>query len=180
MRGSLVRVAENWPQAARAQVKHLVETYGPPEIEASDRLEWRHLRDWQRVCARRDGLLEETVPYEVPRRSLTRIPSFEGRIFVDGFHKEVTAIGENEEMNRLALNLMHDVVIGAKTRGQAWEKYQRSAQALAWHWADPYMNKLQFYTDTYQLEQCKQFPAPHQHDSQLTTNSSRNRHPYSR
>lgn len=156
----MVTVAETWPLPARQQVHHLLAEYGWPHQEMPDRLEWQAVADWRRVCARRDGFLEETVSYEMPAKSVAAVGVFAGRLFVDRFHKEVTAIGESEELNRLTLNLMHDMVIGAKTRGQAWEKYQRSQQALAWHYPDPYVNQLQFHTDTYQFEPARAFPSP--------------------
>ncbi len=177
-----VTVAESWPTLARRQARHIVEEYGLPQVEAQDRLEWGQVECWRRVCARRDGFLEETVPYEVPEQLVGSVSAFGGRLFVDRFHKEVTAIGESEEMNRLTLNLMHDMVSGAKTRGQAWEKYQRSQQALAWHYPDPYVSELQFHTDTYQLEPGTTFRPPRRQGigREMAYIQPREQQPYSR
>lgn len=182
MGASYMTVAESWPLSARSQARQLVEEYGLPHMEAPDRLEWQRVECWRRVCARRDGFLEETVPYQVPEESVGNVNAFGGRLFVDRFHKEVTAIGESEEMNRLTLNLMHDMIIGAKTRGQAWEKYQRSQQALVWHYPDPYVRELQFHTDTYQLEPGTTFRSPRRQGvgREMAYVEPREQQPYSR
>ncbi|MEK7556536.1 MAG: hypothetical protein AAB538_01005 [Patescibacteria group bacterium] len=146
-----VTVAESWPAHSRQRARALVAEYGVPQNESSDYLEWDRVEEWQRVRVRRDGLIEETVPYAVPGERLEKIRAFGGRLFIDMWHQEVTVTGESEEVNRLLLNLMHDILVGAKTPGQAWEKYEWSQRALSWHWPDPYLTHLHFHTDTQQL-----------------------------
>lgn len=175
-----VTAAEGWPLHARTQAHQLVAEYGVPDVEAVDSLAWQPASPWQRVRVRSDGLIEDTVPYEVPQEQIANFNMFEGRLFIDHFHREVTAIGESEAMNCLMLNLMHDLVIGAKTRGQAWEKYQHSQQALAWNYPDPYLHELQFRTDTYQFERQQRFPAQHTRASDLSYVRPRERNQYSR
>lgn len=140
-------VTESWPLLAREQAQHLVAEHGSPDVAAGDFLEWHKVGEWQSVRVRRDGLVEETVAYQVPQQRAASMQTFDGQLFVDLYHREVTAVGENEEVNCLRLNLMHDVVTGQKTRGQAWERYEWGQQALHWHWPDPYLTQLQFHTD---------------------------------
>lgn len=146
-----VTVAENWPPLSRQRARALVAEYGFPQNESADHLEWERPEPWQRVRVRRDGLIEETVPYAVPGERLPDVRAFGGRLFIDMLHQEVTVTGESEEVNRLLLNLMHDILIGVKTPGQAWEKYEWSQRALSWHWPDPYLTQLRFHTDTQEL-----------------------------
>lgn len=148
-----VTVAESWPATSRQRARGLVTEYGLPQAETADYLEWRRAKPWQRVRVRRDGLIEETVPYIVPGERLPEVRTLSGRLYIDMIHHEVTVTGESEEVNRLMLNLMHDILVGAKTPGQAWEKYEWSQRALSWHWPDPYLSELRFHTDTYQQEQ---------------------------
>lgn len=142
-----ITVAENWSRPVREKARRLLVEHGVPSREAADFLEWGEIAEGERVRLRRDGLVEETVPYAMPAERVGVVGAFGGRLFVDLYHEEVTAISESEEVDRLILNLMHDIVIGAKTRGQAWEKYEWGQQALRWHWPDPYLTQLHFHTD---------------------------------
>lgn len=177
---SMITVAESWPLPARTQAHQLVDEYGMPDVEAMDSLAWEPANPWQRVRVRSDGLIEETVPYEVPNERIGRVDAFGGRLFIDRFHKEVTAISQSEEMNCLILNLMHDLVIGTRTHGQAWEKFQRVQQTLTWNCPDPYACELHFHTDTYQFERQKSFPPQVKRAADETFIRPHERHPYSR
>lgn len=152
MKERTVTVAEGWPPISRERARTLVAEYGLPQGETLDMLEWEKAEPWRRVRMRRDGLIEETVPYAVSDERMAQVRTFGERLYIDMLHDEVTVIGESEEANRLILNLMHDVLVGDKTLGQAWEKYEWSQRALRWHWPDPYTMKLRFHTDEHQLE----------------------------
>lgn len=158
--GATITIAESWPQPVREKARQLVASHGAPNDEAADYVEWQRLDEGERVRLRRDGLVEETVPYNVPPERVALVSVFGGRVSVDRFHEEVTAIGESEEVDHLMLNLMHDIVIGAKTRGQAWEKYEWGQQALHWHWPDSYLTQLHFRTDTRYLRSNSLTPRP--------------------
>lgn len=147
-----VPITTMWSRAAQQQVAQIVRNYGPPRTVTDDFLEWRYVRGWRRIRVRRDGLLEQTVTYVVPERRLGFVRAFAGRLFMDLLHKEVTVVGESEDVNRLVLNLMHDLLVGVRTPGQAWERYERSQEALRWHWPDPYLSGLRFHTDTRQFQ----------------------------
>lgn len=147
-----VPVTSMWSRAAQRQVAQVVRNYGPPRTVTDDCLEWRYVRGWKRIRVRRDGLLEQTVAYIVPERRLGYVRAFAGRLFMDLLHREVTVVGESEEANRLVLNLMHDLLVGVRTPGQAWERYERSQEALRWHWPDPYLSGLRFHTDVRQFQ----------------------------
>lgn len=144
-------ITSTWPREAQQQVAKMVRQYGPPHTVTNEFAEWRLVRGWRRIRARRDGMLEQTVGYVVPERRLRYIRTFAGSLFIDLLHKEVTVIGNSEEENRLVLNLMHDVLVGIRTPGQAWERYQRCQEALRWHWPDPYLAGLRFHTDVQQF-----------------------------
>lgn len=149
--GHYVLVTTMWPREAQQQVAKIVREYGPPRTLTNEYVEWRYVRGWQRIRVRRDGLVEQTVGYIVPERRLGYIRAFAGRLFVDVLHKEVTVVGSSEEENRLVLNLMHDILVGIRTPGQAWERYERCQEALRWHWPDPYLAGLRFHTDVQQF-----------------------------
>lgn len=138
---------QQWPQGTRQKAGLLVAAHGQPKVMAQDYVEWPDAGAGNRVRLRQNGLVEETVPYNMPQERLGQAAVFGGRLAVDLFHREVTAIGDSEEMDHLILNVMHDLVIGTKTRGQAWEKYEWGQQAIAHHWPDPYITGLVFHTD---------------------------------
>lgn len=176
----MVTVAESWPLPARVQAHQLVSEFGAPNIEVSTSLAWQPASPWERICLHCNGLLEQTVPYEIPAERRRQLDFFGTSLVIDQVRNEVTAVSDSQSVNRLILNLMHDVLIGAKTAHEAVEKYRRSQHALAHNYPDPYVSELQFYTDTYQFDRQKSFPGQAKHEADLTYVRPRERHAYSR
>ena len=59
-------------------------------------------------------LLEQFVDYRVPVARVSDVTAYDGSVVVERTKGEVSARCDMEEMNYLALNLMHDVATGAR------------------------------------------------------------------
>jgi hypothetical protein len=89
-------------------------------------------------------VVESFIDYRVPPEKFSDLAEFDGSVIVERTAGEVSARCHDEEANRLALNLMHDIVTGAKSVAEARDYYAREFLDYRRHKPTPYMDKLRF------------------------------------
>src|SRR5690349_7916499 len=85
-------------------------------------------------------------PYTTLFRS--ELARFDGSVITERTSGEVSARCHDEEANFLALNLMHDIVTGAKTVEEARAYYGKEFLDYRRKKPTPYMNGFQFTANT--------------------------------
>jgi hypothetical protein len=80
----------------------------------------------------------------VPPAKFADLARFDGSVIAERTAGEVSARCHDEEANCLALNLMHDIVTGAKTVAEAREYYAKEFADYRRKRPTPYMEKLRF------------------------------------
>src|SRR5690606_32869872 len=88
--------------------------------------------------------VESVVDYRVPPERFSDIAAFDGSVVVERTAGEVSARCHDEQANFLALNLMHDIVTGAKTVEQARAYYAKEFADYRRKQPPPSMEKLRF------------------------------------
>ena len=148
-------ILAEWPEAAREAAQTVVDTYGEPEMATDAELIWTNVGTWKRIVAQRaywthdfpaphTDSVETFVDYQVPAEFYADIARFDGSVMLERTTGEASARCHDEQANRLALNLMHDIVIGAKDVDQARDYYATEFLAGKGDGPTPYMDKLNF------------------------------------
>jgi hypothetical protein len=148
-------ILETWPEPAREAARLVVDAYGDPAEATSSELIWHDVGDWKRVVAQRawwdhrfpaphTDSVESFVDYRVPPERLSDLARFDGSVMVERTTGEVSARCHDIEANRLALNLMHDIVSGAKGVDEARDYYAQEFLDARRDRPTPYMERLNF------------------------------------
>lgn len=149
------KVLDNWPQASRAAALKIMEYYGAPNEITPSRLFWYNNGPWKRTIAYREevphdfpvphtDVLEQTINYHVPAEKVGDIGLFDGSLIVARTKGEVTANCDNEGANILALNLMHEIVIGKRTPQEARDFAKEEIASFLLNRPAPYAENFQF------------------------------------
>jgi hypothetical protein len=152
---SIKDIVRHWPARSRKLARDIVRASGLPHEATDSMLIWYYHGPWKRTVVHREGaahnfprphvdLLEQTIDYRVPVEKHSDLADFDGSIIVDRTRGEMSAHCDCEEMNRLMLNLAHDIVVGNKTPTQARQECGRIAAGLRLNWSDPYSEELRF------------------------------------
>jgi hypothetical protein len=119
-------VIRDWPEESREAAQLVIDAYGEPPEATPSQLTWFGVGPWKRVVATKVFFehnfpaphidsVESVIDYQVPPEKVTELARFDGSVVVDRTAGEVSARCHDEQANFLALNLMHDVVTGART-----------------------------------------------------------------
>lgn len=84
------------------------------------------------------------IDYHVPVDKFTTLAEFDGSVVVERTAGEVSARCHDEQANFLALNLMHDIVTGAKNVQEARNYYAKEFADVRRKEPTPYMEGLRF------------------------------------
>lgn len=152
---SAADVLARWPEPAREAAQAVVDTYGEPQMATDAELTWTGVGTWKRIVAQRaywahdfpaphTDSVETFVDYEVPADLYSDVARFDGSVMLERTTGEASARCHDEQANRLALNLMHDIVIGAKDVDQARDYYATEFLAGKGDGPTPYMDRLNF------------------------------------
>ncbi|HSX25254.1 MAG TPA: hypothetical protein VLG69_04780 [Candidatus Andersenbacteria bacterium] len=156
IRGSAVQdLIRSWPPNSRKLAQALIRSYGMPHEATQSLLVWHYNGLWKRTILHRTGvphniphphtdLLEQTVDAMIPSDKYNDIIAFDGSILIDKTRGEMTAFCENEEANRLILNLAHDIAIDKTTPKAARTFMNKFEGPIHAHWPNPYRDSLQF------------------------------------
>jgi hypothetical protein len=150
-------VIAGWPDQSKEAAQLVVDAYGEPQEATDERLVWHRVGSWKRVVATRTfyrhdfpaphiDSVESSIDYHVPPGKTPALTMFDGSVVVERTAGEVSARCHDEEANRLALNLVHDIVNGVKTAEQAREYYAKEFLDHRRGRPTPYMDELRVPT----------------------------------
>jgi hypothetical protein len=148
-------IIKNWPEESREAAQLVIDTYGEPHEATDSLLIWHNVGTWKRVVASKTfyqhhfpalhiDAVESFIDYRVPVEAFTPLAEFDGSVIVERTAGEVSARCHDEQANYLALNLMNDIVTGAKTVEEARQYYAKEFLDARRGKPTPYMEKLHF------------------------------------
>ncbi len=152
---SAADILEQWPDPSKEAAQLVVKKYGEPDESTESELIWRNPGPWKRIVATKTfydhnfpaphiDAVESVIDYHVPPERASALAEFDGSVIVERTAGEVSARCHDEEPNFLALNLMHDIVTGAKTVEQARDYYAQEFLDYRRKKPTPYMQGLRF------------------------------------
>lgn len=158
MAGQASRTIGNWPDESREAAQLVIEQFGEPDEVTDTRLTWHQAGPWKRIVASKVfykhnfpashiDAVESVIDYRVPPEKFSELAKFDGSVIVERTAGEVSARCHDLQANNLALNLMHDIVTGAKTAQQARDYYAKEFADYRRKKPTPYMEKLRFSAD---------------------------------
>jgi hypothetical protein len=147
-----------WPEESREAAQLVIDQYGEPHESTDSQLTWHGVGPWKRIIATQAffphefpaphiDAVESFVDYRVPPDKFSALAEFDGSVMVERTTGEVSARCHDEQANFLALNLMHDIVTGAKTAQEARQYYAKEFLDARRQQPTPYMDGLRFTTD---------------------------------
>ena len=127
---------QQWPEESREAAQLVIDQYGEPDEVTETQLTWHKPGPWKRIVASKTffqhnfpaphiDAVESVIDYRVPVEKFTPLAEFDGSVVIERTAGEVSARCHDEQANSLALNLMHDIVTGAKSAQQAREYYAK-------------------------------------------------------
>jgi hypothetical protein len=145
----------DWPKMARSAAEEIVRKYGMPNEATPSRLTWFDNGPWKRTAVIRDEIphnfpqphtdvVEQAIPYEVPLEKVAEVLEFDGSLVIERTRGEVIARCDMEAANIASLNLMHDIVTGRLTAGEARKEMAEVASAYVLNRSSPYAEGFQF------------------------------------
>lgn len=146
---------QGWPEESREAAQLVIGKYGEPDEVTDTELIWHHRGPWKRLVASKIfhqhdfpaphiDAVESIIDYRVPVEKVTPLAEFDGSVIVERTAGEVSARCHDEEANFLALNLMHDIVTGAKSIEEARAYYAKEFADYRRKKPTPYMEGLRF------------------------------------
>lgn len=146
---------QDWPQESKEAAQLVIDKYGEPDEATPTVLTWRQVGPWKRMVASKVYFdhsfpaphidsVESVIDYRVPPQHFTALAEFDGSVIVERTAGEVSARCHDEEANNLALNLMHDIVTGEKSVGEARDYYAKEFAGYRRKEPTPYMDELRF------------------------------------
>lgn len=116
-------IIRDWPEESREATKLVIDKYGEPDEATTSELIWHRPGEWKRIVASRTfwhhnfpaphiDVVESFIDYRVPPEKFSDLAEFDGSVIVERTAGEVSARCHDEEANRLALNLIHDISLG--------------------------------------------------------------------
>jgi hypothetical protein len=153
--GTASQRIQAWPEESREAAQLVIQKHGEPDEASDTQLLWHNRGKWKRIVAskaffRHDfpaphiDAVECVIDYRVPVDKFTALAQFDGSVVVERTAGEVSARCHDEEANFLALNLMHDIVTGAKNVEQARGYYAKEFADYRRKKPTPYMQGLRF------------------------------------
>lgn len=148
-------IIRGWPKELREAAQLVLDKYGEPDEATDSQLVWRRCGEWKRIVATKafwqhdfpaphQDCIECFVDYQVPPERFSELAAFDGSVIAERTAGELSARCHDEEANRLALNLVHDIVVGDKTARQARNYYAQEFLDYRRGRPTPYMDKLRF------------------------------------
>src|SRR5215217_2654304 len=146
---------QQWPEQSREAAKLVIDKYGEPDEVSDSQLIWQRRGEWKRIVASRafyqhdfpaphQDSIESFIDYRVPPEKFADLAAFDGSVICERTAGEISARCHDEEANRLALNLAHDIVTGAKTVQEARDYYAKEFLDYRRKRPTPYMENLRF------------------------------------
>jgi len=158
-RGTTSAMVAAWPAKQRETVALMIAKYGEPTVTGDRMLEWYGTGPFVKTSIARDEVahnfpmahvdyLTQTVKHRVPADKLAALNEYDGSVYFHRTRGELSAQCDVEEMNLLALNLAHDVIIGKRTPADARAFYAKTAMAFKQgDKSSPYVQGLLFQSE---------------------------------
>ena len=148
-------IVRNWPEQSREAAKLVIAKYGEPDEATDSQLIWHQRGEWKRIVASRaffqhdfpaphQDSVESFIDYRVPPDRFADLARFDGSVIAERTAGELSARCHDVEANRLALNLAHDIVTGARSVEEARNYYAKEFADYRRKTPTPYMEKLRF------------------------------------
>lgn len=149
----------SWPTKQRELAVQMIEKYGQPSVGGDRMVAWFGAGPFVKTVIARDEIahnfpmahvdfLTQTVRHRVPADRLAALNEYDGSVWYHRTRGELSAQCDVEEMNVLALNLAHDVIIGKRTPADARAFYAKTAMAFkGGDKSSPYVAGLMFSQD---------------------------------
>jgi hypothetical protein len=152
-------IIKGWPEESQEAAQLVIDTYGEPQEATESLLTWHQAGPWKRVLASKIYFdhafpaphidsVESVIDYQVPPEQFSALATFDGSVIAERTAGEVSARCHDEQANFLALNLMHDIVTGARTVEEARAYYAKEFLDARRQQPTPYMEKLRFQPGT--------------------------------
>jgi len=152
---SAAEIIAEWPEDSREAAQLVIDAYGEPAEAVPSKLTWFDAGSWKRIEAQRTfwqhdfpaphiDAVETFIDYRVPVEMFTPLAQFDGSVMVERTSGEVSARCHDEQANTLALNLMHDIVTGARDADDARAYYAKEFLDARRKRPTPYMDGLRF------------------------------------
>ncbi|MDQ3520394.1 MAG: hypothetical protein M3466_18585 [Gemmatimonadota bacterium] len=149
------KTIEAWPEESREAARLVIEQYGEADEVTETQLTWHAPGPWKRIVASKaffqhdfpaphSDSVDSVLDYRVPVDKFTPLAEFDGSVVVERTAGEVSARCHDEQANLLALNLMHDIVTGAKNVQEARDYYAKEFADFRRKKPTPYMEELHF------------------------------------
>ncbi len=149
------KTIEGWPEESREAARLVIEQYGEADEVTDTQLTWHNPGPWKRLVASKafyqhdfpaphSDSVESVIDYQVPVDKFTPLAEFDGSVVAERTAGEVSARCHDEQANLLALNLMHDIVTGAKSVQEARDYYANEFADYRRKLPTPYMERLHF------------------------------------
>lgn len=160
-------IIEAWPEAPKRVAGQMLKQYGAPNEATATKLFWYRAGPWKRILVTSDVIthnfpaphsdfITQWIDYQVPVEKFDEIGRFDGSCLVDRTAGEAAARCDSEAANMITLNLMHEIVTGAKTVDEARKVYAENMAAYLVGRPAPYAERLMFATpaqDTHDPDQ---------------------------
>lgn len=148
------RTIEVWPEESREAARLVIDQYGEADEVTETQLTWHTRGPWKRIVASKafyqhdfpaphSDSAESVIDSRAPPDKFSPLAEFDGSV-VERTAGEVSARCHDEQANLLALNLMHDIVTGAKSVQEARDYYAKEFADFRRKQPTPYMEKLRF------------------------------------
>jgi hypothetical protein len=149
------QIITGWPDESREAAQLVIDAHGEPDEATDSQLIWHNVAPWKRIVATKAfdqhefpaphiDCVESVLDYRVPVEQFSPLAEFDGSVICERTAGEVSARCHDEQANFLALNLMHDVVIGAKSAQEARDYYAKEFADYRRKEPTPYMDGLRF------------------------------------
>lgn len=144
-----------WPEESREAAQLVLDRHGEPDEMTESLLIWHKRGSWDRIVASKTFYQHDfpvphtdsvqcVIGYHVPEDKFSPLAAFDGSVVAERTAGEVSARCHDEEANSLALNLMHDIVTGAKGVQEARDYYAKEFLDYRRKLPTPYMERLRF------------------------------------
>ncbi len=152
-------IIKAWPEESREAAQLVIDEYGQPHEATESALTWHNVGPYKRMIASKVfwqhdfpaphiDAVETVIDYRVSSEFFTPLAEFDGSVVVERTAGEVSARCHDVQANNLALNLMHDVVTGAKSSNEARDYYAKEFLDYRRKEPTPYMDELHVPTGT--------------------------------
>lgn len=153
--GNTKALLRQWPQESQEATQLVIDKYGEPQEVTESCFVWHQPGPWKRIVASKTfynhnfptphiDCIESFIDYQVPVKKFDELAQFDGSVIVERTTGEVSARCHDEQANFLALNLMHDIVTGAKSVAEARAYYGKEFLDYRRKKPTQYMEELRF------------------------------------